>query len=233
MAEYKKHTLTSFDAALSSLRNDVVTMSRLTERLFENAVQGLLKRDNDLCNLTIGDDEEIDLLEKEVDRKGIEVLTRFHPVASDLRRVISAMKLGTNLERVADQSVMIARRAKALNRSETAVSEVSLIEPLYREAIGLFRDSLRAFVDGNAELARELEPRDRLLDKLNADLNEKATEQMALTDDQERAQDLLHTVFIARALERIGDYATNIAAAAIWVELAEDIRHTYDQKKED
>lgn len=230
MAEHGKHIRTWFDTALGSLRNDVLMMSSLTERLLENAIQGLLKRDSDLCNLTIADDEEIDLLEKQVDREGIELLIRFQPVASDMRQVISMMKLSANLERIADQSVVIARRAKKLNQ-EIAVPEVALVEPLYQEAVGIFRDSLRAFVDGDVALALQLKPRDRHLDALNADLNERLTERMAA--DAERVRVFMHIIFIARALERIGDHATSIAEDAFWVEQAEDIRHTYEPKKEE
>jgi len=230
MAEHGKHIRSGFDNALGSLRNDVLMMSSLTERLLENAIQGLLKRDSDLCNLTIADDEEIDLLEKMVDHEGVEILIRFQPVASDMRQVISTMKLSTNLERIADQSVVIARRAKKLNR-EVAVPEVALIESLYQEATGIFRDSLRAFVDGNVELALQLKPRDRHLDALNADVNEKLTERMAAVP--ESVAIYMHLIFIARALERIGDHATSIAEDAFWVEQAEDIRHTYAPKKED
>src|SRR6516165_12464321 len=205
MAEHGKHIRSGFDNALGSLRNDVLMMSSLAERLLENAIQGLLKRDSDLCNITIADDEEVDLLEKQIDREGIELIIRFQPVASDLRAVISTMKLSGNLERVADQSVAIARRAKKLNQ-RPAVPETALIEPLYREALGIFRDSLRAFVDGDSNLALQLKPRDRYLDTLNADLNNRMMERM--TVDPEQVPTYLNIIIIARALERIGDHAT-------------------------
>ena len=115
MAPLGKHISSNFDTALQSLRNNVLMMSSLTERLLNFAMEGLLKRDNDLCNLAIADDEEVDSLEKEIDREGIDLLIRFHPVASDMREVIAAMKLSANLERIADQSVAIARKAKKLN----------------------------------------------------------------------------------------------------------------------
>ena len=103
MLERGKHISTSFDAALNSLKNDALMMSSLAERLLENAIQGLLKRDSTLCNLAIADDEEVDTLEKQIDKEGVEIMIRFHPVASDMRQVISTMKLSSNLERIADQ----------------------------------------------------------------------------------------------------------------------------------
>lgn len=230
MPERRKHIYSNFDSALNALKNDALMMSSLTERLLENAIQGVLKRDSDLCNLTIADDEEVDLLEKQIDREGIELIIRFQPVASDMRAVISTMKLSANLERIADQSVAIARRAKKLNQ-RPAVAETALIEPLYREALAIFRDSLRAFVDGDSNLALQLKPRDRYLDTLNADLNDKLMERMAI--DPEQVPTYLNIIFIARALERVGDHATNIAEDAFWQEVAEDIRHTFGAVKEE
>jgi len=205
-------------------------MSSLTERLLENAIEGLLKRDSDLCNLTIADDEEVDVLEKQIDKEGIETMIRFQPVACDMREVISTMKLSANLERIADQSVVIARRAKKLNR-RPSVQEVFLVEPLYRVALGIFRDSLRAFIDSDVELALQLKPRDRHLDGLNLQLSDKLTERMVL--DPGQVPSYLDIIFIARALERIGDHATNIAEDAFWQAQAEDIRHTFGAVKEE
>ena len=229
MPDRGTHIHSGFDLALNGLKNEVLMMSSLTERLLENAIQGLLKRDGDLCNLTIADDEEVDLLEKQVDKQGIDLMIRFHPVASDMRLVIAVMKLSANLERVADQSVVIARRAKKLN-SKPAVPELSLIEPLYRVAVSIFRDSLRAFTDGDSELARQLKPRDRELDALNSALNDRMMERMAV--DPEQVPVYMNLVFVARALERIGDHATNIAEDAFWQAHAEDIRHTFGAVKE-
>ena len=224
MAERGKHIQSSFDAALMTLKNDVLMMSSLTERLFDNAMIGLFQRDSDLCNQSVADDEEIDVLEKQVDRSGVDILIRFHPVASDMREVISTMKLSANLERVADQAVAIARRAKKLN-AEPAIPEVALIEPMFREAKSIFRDSLQSFVEGDVELALKLKPRDRYVDQLNTELSEALTLRMA--ENPENIRTYLNLIFVARCLERVGDHATNIAEDAIWVEQAEDIRHTY------
>jgi phosphate transport system protein len=230
MAELGKHISSSFEGALTGLRNSVLMMSSLTERLLSRAMQGLLQRDSDLCNLAIADDEEIDLLEKEVDREGIEILIRFHPVASDMRHVISAMRLSVNLERIADQCVLIARRAKKLN-NESGVPEISLLEPLFREALGIFHDGMRVFVDGDADLALQLKPRDRVLDAMNREVAEKFMQRIA--SDPSRVESYINLILVARALERVGDHSTNIGEDAFWACQAEDIRHTYERKKED
>jgi phosphate transport system protein len=224
-----KHISSSFDAALYGLKNDVLMMSSLTDRIFQTAFEALLKRDSELCDHVIAEDEEIDILEKQVDQAGVNLLLRFHPVASDMREVVSAMKISANLERVADQSVSIARRAKRLN-NRPAVRELALLEPPYRLAVIIFRDSIRAFADADYELARTLKLKDRELDALTNDVNEKLVERASL--DPELVPSYVDLIFVARALERVGDHATNVAEDSFWRDQAADIRHTYGPKKE-
>ena len=135
-------------------------MSSLTERSLDRAVNGLLQRDDDCCVIAIADDEEIDQLEKQVDKDGVELLLRFQPVASDLRRVVSAMKLSSNLERMADQAVNIARKARKLNQ-HPALPEMDFIEPMYRHAMSMFKDSVDAYIREDVEQAMTLKARDR------------------------------------------------------------------------
>src|SRR5205823_6919335 len=87
-----RHILGTFDESLATLRNNVLMMAGLTERSLERAMKGLIDRNDDLCANAIADDEEIDQLEKQIDKDGVDILLRFQPVASDLRRVVSAMK---------------------------------------------------------------------------------------------------------------------------------------------
>jgi len=123
-----KHILGTFDEALGSLRNNVLMMAGLAERSLERAMKGLIERDDDICANAIADDEEIDQLEIQIDKDGVDILLRFQPVASDLRRVVSAMKLSSNLERIADQATNIARRARKLNQ-HPPLPELELILP--------------------------------------------------------------------------------------------------------
>src|SRR5260370_6340550 len=213
MADRTKHISSSFDAALCGLKNDVLMMSSLTDRNFQTAIEALLNRDSELSNRVIADDEEIDIREKQVDQDGVNLLLRFHPVASDMREVISAMKVSTNLERVADYAVTIARRAKNL-KDRPLVREVYFLEPPYRLAVTIFRDSIRAYAEADYDLAQTLKPKDRELDALTDDLTEKLVERA--TVDSELVPSYVDLVFVARALERIGDHATNIAEDSFW-----------------
>ena len=216
------HILGSFDEALGALRNNVLMMASLTERNLERAFRGLFERDEELCNLVIADDEEIDTLEKQVDKDGIDLLLRFQPVAIDLRSIIAAMKLSANLERIADQATGIARRARRLNQNPV-LGESRLLERMTNDVTGMLKDSLRAFTDGNLELAASIKPRDRQLDQTNAEINQQLTE--LAQRHPANIQSYLDLIFIARNIERIGDHATNIAEDAVYVKAAQDVRH--------
>src|SRR6266540_18713 len=138
-----RHILGTFDESLAALRNNVLMMAGLTERSLERAMKGLVNRDDNTCTHAIADDEEIDQLEKQIDKDGVDILLRFQPVASDLRRVVSAMKLSSNLERMADQATTIARRGRKLNH-HPALPEAQLIRPMYTHAMAMFKDSVDA-----------------------------------------------------------------------------------------
>jgi|SRR5579884_2116851 len=217
-----KHILGTFEEALVGLRNNVLMMAGLTERSLERAMKGLFNRDDNLCANAIADDEEIDQLEKQIDKEGVDILLRFQPVASDLRRVVAAMKLSSNLERMADQATTIARRARKLNQ-HPPLPEVELIRPMYEHAMAMFKDGVDAFVREDAALARAVVPRDEKLDELNRAASRKLIERMAQDPDQLRGY--LNLIFIGRCLERVGDHATNIAEDAVYAAAAEDIRH--------
>jgi len=218
----QRHILGTFDEALASLRNNVLMMGGLAERSLDRAMKGLFERDDELCAYTIADDEEIDQLEKQIDKDGVDILLRFQPVASDLRRVVSAMKLSSNLERIADQATNIARRARKLNR-HPPLPEIKLIIPMQEQAISMFKDSVDAFAREDVELARAIVGRDEKLDEMNRVLGRRLVERM--TQDRDQLRGYLNLMFVGRHLERVGDHATNIAEDAVYAAAAEDIRH--------
>src|SRR2546428_7195151 len=153
-----KHILGSFDEALASLRNNVLMMAGLTERSLERAMKGLFESNDNGCANAIADDEESDQLEKQIDKDGVDILLRFQPVASDLRRVVAAMKLSSNLERMADQATTIARRARKLNQ-HPPLPEIELIKPMYAYAMSMFKDSVDAYVREDVQLGSDVVPR--------------------------------------------------------------------------
>lgn len=218
----RPHILTNFTGALDQLRSSVLMMSSLTQRNLKNAIKGLMERDDDWCNNSIADDEEIDVLEMQIDREGMEVMSRFQPVASDLREVISSIKIGANIERVADQGVNIARRARKLNE-HAEVAELHLLDEPIRLSLEMFDDAVRSFAERNASLAVELKARDKTLDRMNKEFTDVMVNRMQ--DDSVNLPTYLNLIFISRCLERIGDHACNIAEDVVFAVNAEDIRH--------
>src|SRR5215470_10046655 len=180
-----KHILGTFDELLAALRNNLLMMSGLTDRNLGQAMKGLLERNDSLCANAIADDEEIDQLEKQIDKDGVDILLRFQPVASDLRGVVSAMKLSSNLERIGDQATTIARRARKLNQ-HAPLPEVELIKPMHEHAMSMFKDSMDAFVREDVKLGCEVVGRDEGLDDLNQSASHKLVERMAQDPDQLR-----------------------------------------------
>ena len=218
----RPHTLSDFTTALDKLRGSVLTMASLTKKNLQNAIPGLFERDDDFCNHSIADDEEIDLLEIQIDREGIEVMSRFQPVAKDLREVISSIKIGANIERVADQAVNIARRARKLNE-HPELPELHLLDPVIKLSLEMFEDAIRSFAERNASLAVELKARDKSLDRLNKEVTDELINRMQ--DDSTNLPAYLNMIFISRCLERIGDHSANLAEDVVFAVRAEDIRH--------
>lgn len=221
------HILKDFDQAMNTLRGEVLTMAGLARVNLERAMQSLFDRNLELANAVIADDNEVDELERRVDQLGMDVLVRFHPVASDLRLVVTAMKISMNLERISDHAVNIAKRARKLC-SAPVLPDVNLLEPLYTLADHLLRDAISAFSDRNAVLGESLHSRDKELDRLHRDATATFGSRI---EESGRSEEYLHLILIVRSLERVGDMASNIGENAVFLDVAKDIRHDPARKK--
>ncbi|MFK7851266.1 MAG: phosphate signaling complex protein PhoU [Akkermansiaceae bacterium] len=216
------HIIKDFDNSLKELKEGVLSMAAKTRHNLERSIQALLKRDSELANSAIADDDEVDELEREIDRRGMDILVKYQPVATDLRFVISSMKISTNLERISDHAVNIAKRARKVITTPE-LPDVTLVEPVYAMADTLLRDAVSSFSDGDSPLGASLHARDKELDQLY----KSATTQYGnrIEDTEGRSKEYLHLIFIARSLERIGDLACNIGEDAVYFERAKDLRH--------
>lgn len=221
-ARTSRHILGTFEAAMTSLRKNVLMMASLTQRNLQKTLIGLTQRKDQPCKIAIADDEDIDALEVQIDRDGTETMMRFNPVASDMREVLATMKLSVHLERIADQAVGIARKVIQINAAP-AVPEVEATHEMFCHATDMFGDALQAFTSHNMELALELKSRDRRLDDMNKDIAEKLGNTMFGNTFHVRTY--LNLIFIARYIERIGDHSTNIAEDTVFLISALDIRH--------
>lgn len=227
--EMQEHILSSFDTALERLREQVLTMASIARKNLGSAMRGLLERDTDLCNSAIAADQDVNELEKSIDRLGMQVLLRFQPTAHDLRQVMGTIRVANNLERISDQASSIAKRARNINNLPE-IAEINLIQPVYHLCARNLEASIQAFTDEDPDAAA----RARLLDK-ELDAAEKSLDQALLhVMEQKRAplESYLHLIFVARFLERVGDHCKNICEDTIFIAKAEDIRFAKDKRQE-
>ncbi len=220
------HILHDFDQAIATLRGEVLTMAGKARHNLERAVSSLLERNVELANAVIADDDEVDEHERRIDQIGMEILVRFHPMATDLRFVVSSMKISMNLERISDHATSIAKRAKKISSSQE-LHDATLIEPLYTMADHLLRDAITAYSDHNATLGAALHLRDKELDRMHKEAT--ATFGGRIEQSNGRSQDYLHLILVVRSLERVGDLAVNIGEDAVFLEAARDLRHESDR----
>ena len=222
MDEQTPHILSTFEEALNDLREQVFRSASMTQDTMAHAIKGLMERNNDLCNDVIANDEDIDQLEIDIDAEAHSIILKFSPVASDLRRVLASMKISSNLERIADQAVGIAKRAKKMNKHEE-IPETRLIEPAYTLASSLLTQAISSFRDGDVDLAISLDEKDEELDSLHKNLIKQLTSRSE--NDPEKVGGYIHLIFITRFLERIGDHAVNIGEDVVFLTSAVDVRH--------
>ncbi len=219
------HILRAHDEAIAALAADIRHMGDLALQNLQNATFGLMKRDFKLCNQAIADDGEVDELEKKIDHSAIDIITRFGPKATDLRRVIASMKVSTSLERISDHCVSLARRAKRISE-RPVVPETDAIPELSALAGDQLRDSVAAFCDGDLEAALCIQARDSLLDA--AQLAFARSIISKLETDSSNVKNYVDLLFITRFIERIGDQSVNIAEDAVYHLTALDTRHGGD-----
>lgn len=220
------HTFKGFDVEMGQLESQVLSMANTVTQGVENSMRGLLEGSLERCNEVIAGDDVVDQLEKDIDETGMHIMMRFKPVATDLRRVLSSMNMSRMLERIGDHAVNIARGGRKILK-KGPVEEAKMLEPLFSLAIEELLDATTAYADDNEELAMELESRDKELDRLHKQITKSLS--ALIEERQEGAASLIQLLFVSRSLERIGDLAVNLGEEVVFIQSAEDIRHSHPQ----
>jgi phosphate transport system protein len=218
----KLHTSREFERELKALRERLLAMAGRAERQIARAIESLTHRDDRIAEQVIAEDERIDQDEVDIDEMAFLLLARRQPVASDLRFVMLALKVVTDLERIGDLAVNIAKREQNLSRYPPSPA-LPEIESLADKVMGALRRALDAFVHADADTAEEVIRDDASIDRLNTNII--AT---ILSDENMSAHDLARSLAVSsvsRYLERIGDHATNIAEMVIYAVRGRDVRH--------
>jgi phosphate transport system protein len=211
-----------FEGDLESLKRRLLHMGALVESQASKAIVALMERRADLAQAVIDGDATVNSLQIEIDDRCLKMLALQQPIATDLRLITSAMKMGADMERIGDQAVNIAENAIKLLQTPPLKPVIDIAE-MAELAQKMTRDALDAFVRRDAALARDVLMRDDRVDHLKDRVfRVLLTHMMADPGTIERA---LGLILISRNLERIADHATNIAEDVIFLVEAKDVRH--------
>ena len=198
-----------YEAELAQVFDKLVTMCRETERAIDRSVEALVRRNPELSRAVIDEDKNIDRLEHEIEQDCLKILLMEHPVASDFRDVSAALKMITDLERIADQAADISEIALQFG------SEQYIKEPEHIAEMAKLATAMVSYINRDVALARSLDARDDRVDALFETVKRDLVALIRL--DGANADQAILFMMIAKYLERIGDHAVNIGE---WVEYA-------------
>lgn len=221
-----KHLSTQFDAELSGISTRVLEMGGLVEAQVAQAVQALTTFSGDLSSAVLQTEERVNAMEVDIDRNLHSIIARRQPTARDLRLLIAISKTIANLERVGDEAARIARTVQRLvnsgvsSRLRLPMSDLAFEADL---ATALLRKALDAFARLDVEKALEVLKQDDQIDKEFDGLLRKLITYMM--EDPRTISSSIDLVFVAKAIERVGDHAKNLAEVIIYVVKGTDVRH--------
>ena len=202
------HIVKSYDDELKRLTGELQRMGQLALAQLEAAIDAVIERDSSAAMRIVHDDATIDALEHEVSHDVIRLLALRQPMARDLREILAALRIATDIERIGDYAANVAKRSLILNQS-APVQLVSVLQRLARIAQGLVEDVLGAYRESDADKALEAWTRDEELDEQYTGLFRELLTYMM--EDPRNITPCTHLLFMSKNLERIGDHATNIA----------------------
>jgi phosphate transport system protein len=211
-----------FQEELEALQGRLLEMGGLAEERVRAAIQGLVSRDTAVIDKVLHGDEPINELHIEIDNRCFKLLALHQPMAADLRAIVAAVKINTDLERVGDLAVNIAEAAKRY-AVHPPVKQLIDIPRMGDIAQTMLRDALDSFVRRDTALAQQVLNEDDRLDALKTQIFRELLTYML--QDPGTVEPALDLILISRHLERIGDHATNIAEDVIFMVSARDVRH--------
>lgn len=203
-----------FDLQLELLKKQLIHMGELCEVAIRKATSALMLGNIEQAYAVITADEEIDQMEKDIERLCLKLLLQQQPVAKDLRKISAALKMITDMERIGDQAADIAEIIISENKSE--VMEIPKICQMSEKAANMVKESIASYVNNDLELSQKVMIADDIVDELFEENKSELVEFIAEHKGQQ-GKEAIDLIMIAKYLERIGDHATNIAE---WVEFS-------------
>ncbi|KFI21915.1 phosphate signaling complex protein PhoU [Nitrosococcus oceani] len=218
------HTYRQYDKELEDIRTRVLAMGGLVERQIAEAVDALVSGDVEKAEAVISQDYRVNAMDVSIDEECTQILARRQPTAGDLRLVMAVIKTIADLERIGDGAERIGRTTVRLSEREKPANIFDSISSLSSHALGILRDSLDAFARMDAEAALAVAARDTQVDaRYESILRQLITYMM---EDPRNISWAVELIWVARALERIGDHACNICEYVIYLVKGKDVRHT-------
>jgi phosphate transport system protein len=212
-----------FEEELTRLKEKILKMGALVEAQIAGSIKALVERDTDLARQTIQNDHQVNAMDVEIDEECIRLLALYQPAARDLRFITTAMKITTDLERMSDLSEDICERAIEL-AEEPLLKPYIDIPRMAEAAQKMVRETLDAFVNKDAALARKVCSEDQFIDDLTHQIFRELLSYMV--EDQTTITRAIRISFVSKYIERIGDHATNIAEMVVYLVEGKIIRHT-------
>jgi phosphate transport system protein len=218
----RRHTDTSFDAELRSLKAQILAMGHLVDEHVDSALRALMEQDVALADKVIEADRAVNQMEIAIDEQCIRLLALHQPAASDLRFVAAALKMVTDLERIGDLAVNMAERARAL-AAQPPLRAVEELPGMAAAAQGMLRKVLDSFVKADAAEAEAVMAADVTIDAWMARLFTEISGEMER--DSKNVARGLATIFFAKHVERMADHVTNVAEMVVYLVRGKDVRH--------
>jgi phosphate transport system protein len=208
LSRTNEHIVRAFGQELEEISNIIIRMAGVAEAQVEAAAQAVVRRDAAMATQVIQADHQLDQLQQDIDNETLRLLALRQPMASDLREILAAVKIASNIERIGDYASNIAKRSLALAQVPPVrpASGVPRMDRLVQE---IMKDVFDAYVDRDVAKAVAARQRDEELDELYTSLFREVLTYMM--EDPRNITPCTHLLFIAKNLERIGDHATNIA----------------------
>lgn len=220
------NTFRHFHDQIEELKSRLLAMSTRAEELVEQSVDALLNHDEGVAEMVIAGDKELNDLEVEIEQRAVALLALQQPMARDLRFIVGAIKVSSDLERIGDHAVNIAQSAQRLIEKRAAFIPDPEIEDMARRARTMLADALDAFLRGDGALGREVCKADDAVDALhNSVFRILLTHMMA---DARTITPALELLLVSRNLERVADLATNIGEDAVYLAEGKQIKHHFE-----
>ncbi|HUF27962.1 MAG TPA: phosphate signaling complex protein PhoU [Gemmatimonadaceae bacterium] len=217
-----------FHDQLAMLKERLLTMSEKAEALLELAVEALLTRDGEKAETVIQGDHEVDDLEIEVEQLAVELLALQQPMARDLRFIIGAIKITSDLERVGDHAVNISQAAQRMMSYTSTITPHPELQDMARRTRQMLGDAIDAFIRADGALGREVCKADDQVDAIHDSMFRiLLTHMMA---DARMIQPSLELLLVSRNIERVADLATNIGEDAVYLAEGKQIKHHVEER---